>query len=79
MAPPCDDEPDPKARPFCSVRLFNVSAAPLATSNRRKSGVPEAVLRSIVSPLPTMVRLSFFEINGSPVGPSVVLSTEVKT
>jgi hypothetical protein len=77
MAPPSADLPEPRARPFCSVRFCNVSDPPLATSNRRNAGVPEAVLRSMVSPLPAMVSLSFLAMTGSPVGPSVVLFTAV--
>src|SRR5262249_10211112 len=50
-----------------------VRAAPLATSNRRKAGVPVAALRWIVSPLPTMVRLSLAAMRGRPVGPNVLL------
>src|SRR5262249_23806335 len=52
-------------------------AAPLATSNRRKAGVPVAALRWIVSPLPTMVRLSLAAMRGRPVGPNVLLFTAV--
>ena len=53
----------------------------MATSNRRKSAVPQAVLRSMVSPLPMMVRFSplFEEMTGSPLAPLVVLSTADKT
>src|SRR5262249_27460938 len=51
----------------------------LATSNRRKEGVPELVLRSMVSPLPMIVRLSAFlpPITGSPLAPLEVLFTAV--
>ena len=54
-----------------------MSDPPAATSKRRKAGVPAAVLRSMTSPLPTMVRSSPAAMTGSPVGPSVVLSTAV--
>ena len=69
MAPPSAETPQPKARPFCSVRFCSVSEPPLATSNRRKAGVPVAVLRSMVSPLPTMVRLSSATMTGRPLSP----------
>src|SRR5262249_21409126 len=68
MAPP-----EPYTRPPCSVRSVRVRDAPAATSNRRKAGVP--VLGSMVSPWPTMVRLSPAAMTGSPLPPSVVLST----
>src|SRR6516165_7155866 len=65
------------SRPPCTVRFWSVRAAPLATANRRKAGVPVAVLRWIVSPLPTMVRLSLAAMQGRPVTPNVLLSTAV--
>src|SRR5262249_254253 len=69
--------PEPNARPFCRVRFCRVSEPPMATSKSRKSAVPEAVLRSIVSPLPTMVSVSFLAMTGRPVEPSVLLFTAV--
>ena len=56
-----------------------MSDAPAATSKRRKAGVPEAVLRAMVSPLPWMVRLSLAAMTGRPLPlPSLVLFTAVK-
>src|SRR2546423_9222183 len=61
-----------------NVRLLSASEAPAATSNRRNSGVPRAVLRWMLSPLPRIVRLSPAAITGRPVGPSVLLPTELR-
>ena len=50
---------------------------PDATSKMRNAGVPVAVERSMVAPLPAMV--IFPVITGSPVPPSVVLLAAVST
>src|SRR5204863_243054 len=48
--------PVPEGEPPCSVTYWRTRDAPPATSNRRKSGVPAAALRSIVAPFPLIVR-----------------------
>src|SRR6516225_7091301 len=64
------------AEPPCSVISFSVSVAPLATSKKRKTGA--GLLRSILSPLPTMVKLSLRAMTGKPLLPlAVVLFTWV--
>ena len=64
--------------PLARVRFSRVRAAPDATSNRRKAGVPGAALRVMVAPLPRMVRWLWAAITGSPVAPSVGLFTAVR-
>src|SRR4051794_6797620 len=75
MAPPCPATPAPTAHPSRSVRSFSDSIAPGATSNRRNGGVPAAVLRWIVAPLPTMLRLSPVNTTGRPFAPLTVFWT----
>ena len=58
-----------------STTELSVSLPPDATSKIRNAGVPVAVERSMVAPLPAMV--TFPVITGSPVPPSVVLLAAV--
>jgi hypothetical protein len=78
MAPPWSiEDVDSDTSPFFSVKVFRFNVALEATSKKRKSASLELVLRWIVWPLPTMVRLSPDVVNGSPLGPSLVLSAVV--
>src|SRR3954463_13267547 len=76
MAPPCPATPAPTAHPSRNVRPVSDSVAPGATSNRRNGGVPAAVLRWIVAPLPTMLRLSPVNTTGRPFAPLTVFWTD---
>ena len=63
-------------RPLLKVNESSVSLPDVATSKRRKVGVPAAVDRVIVAPLPAMVTVPV--ITGNPVPPSVELLTAVR-
>jgi hypothetical protein len=64
------------ARPLLTVNELSVKVPLEATSSKRKAGVPAAVERAMVAPLPVMVTLPV--MTGRPVPPSVALFAVVR-
>ena len=68
----------PRAKPPCSVKFLSVNDAAKKTSKSRNGGVPGAALRSIVAPLPRMVRFPLpVAMAGNPVPGLTVLLAAV--